>query len=218
MDTIGVVDAPLTGGVILISISVLALAVLLFAIGRASGQFQARRVNAIGEADSDYWRVLLSDYYLNALPQATAGYWCGLLLALGAAGLGVWLLLSSSAGQWTVLADGIVGVMALILLELSNGSRRLMLAMIGAAQGDRKFGESIVLAGQTEGHVKQRLLAILSLHFAGVKPGTLDGGVVKDTLWGAQPVKPQISGASSRCKRRCKKKKSKSHRLCRVIC
>ena len=203
-----------TIGVVVVSVAALVLAVLLFVIGRASVRFQARRASVIAETSSDYWPVLLRDYYLNALPQATAGTWCGLLLALGAAGLAVWLLLSRSVGLWNLLADAVVGLMAIILLVVSNGSRRLMVAMVKGLWDDRKFGESIRLAGLTEGDVKHRLLAILALHFAGVTPGSLDGAVVRNTLWPGMPAELQISSSSSRRGRRGKR--GKSRRLLRV--
>src|SRR5258706_15739723 len=105
-----------TISVVVVPVAALGLAIVVFVLGRASVRFHAQRASVIAESSSDYWPVLLKDYYLNALPQATAGYWCGLLLALGAAGLAVWLLLSRNTGLWNLLADAVVGLMAVVLL------------------------------------------------------------------------------------------------------
>lgn len=206
-----------TISVIVASVAALVLAILLFVIGRASVRFQAVRASAVAGTSPDYWPVLLRDYYVNALPQATTGFWFGLSLAIGSAGLAVWLLLTHNAGQWSLLADTIVGVVAIFLLIVSNSSRRLMVAMIEALRDDRKFSECIRLAGQTEGDARQRLLAILALHFAGLTPGSVDGTIVRETLWPATPVKLPLNGSCSRRGKRGKRGKSgKSFRLCRV--
>jgi hypothetical protein len=161
--------------------------VLVVFLGRTWQRFVAvREATVRPPASAEYWSTLLKDYYTHALPQAAAAYWCGLIMVLGAAMITAFITSRSvwprNAPLYDLYSAATVGLVGVLLLWLSNQSRKLMLAVIEGVREDRKHQEALQLVSSiTDPDTRRRLQVVLALHWSGVRPARPDLTIV-DTV------------------------------------